>query len=158
MSPRLSFPVQRWVVLLTALSLMSCQTLGQKLVRIEQLEQEESRLQSEVVKDLMLKGDAYFSDYAFAPALEAYEEALGHVRAEDSPELWAQLQESRAEALRELGMRSEGQSRETRLTASVEAWRQALKLYMRKQRTEKQAWVQQELDETLGILAMPPPR
>ena len=103
----------------------------QKAKRLEEVKQKEQQLTEEVVRDYRLAGDAHYSNYAFASALHAYQQALHFASREQMPTLWAATMVDIGSANDALGIRASGSAIHSYLSAAVQAYHQALEVYTR---------------------------
>ena len=107
------------------------------------------RLVEETVRNYRKAGDAHYSDYAFAEALDSYQKALSFVEREQQPELWAEVQVDVGRASQELGGRTRGPAIHQYLAQAVAAYRAALEVYTREQLPQHWATTQNNLGSAL---------
>jgi tetratricopeptide (TPR) repeat protein len=122
-----------------------------KAKKLEEIKRkEETSVEEEVVRDFRLAGEAYYNNYLFDKALNAYQRALTYVSRQQTPQLWAATLIDIGRANMELGIRTEGRAIEQYLSAAARVYRQALEVYTREQLPQQWAMTQNNLGNALS--------
>lgn len=77
--------------------------------KLAEVKQREKTLTEEVVRDFRLAGAAYYNNYIFGAALQAYQRALSYMTKEQTPQVWAAVLIDVGKTHWELGIRTAGQ-------------------------------------------------
>ncbi|WP_051415142.1 tetratricopeptide repeat protein [Marichromatium purpuratum] len=126
---------------------------------VERMRQSEERIAAEqeqrehfremAIRDYRLEGDAAYNNYAFAPAFEAYENALALTNLDQRPQQWAEVIMDVAKAHYAIGIRTRGAEVQEHLSEAVAAYRAALEVYTRAQLPQQWATTQNNLGTAL---------
>ena len=111
----------------------------------QELEKSERLLIEEIIRDYRLKGDAYYNDYQFHNALDAYQKAKGRVSREESPQLWAVILTDIGNTQSQIGIRVKGDAIKEHLSEAVKAFRQTLEVFTRTDLPQNWAGTQNNL-------------
>ena len=106
-------------------------------------------LQTKVIRDYRLAGDAHHQDYQFQEALKAYQKALAEIQKEDNPQEWASLTNDIGNTYWSLGERVGGEAARQCLDNAVAAYRAALEIYTREALPHRWAATQTNLGNAL---------
>jgi tetratricopeptide (TPR) repeat protein len=126
---------------------------AERLTEIRRKKQEAEREEKAAVEDLVrtirLEGDAYYNNYTFDKALNAYRRALMYVSRQETPQLWAATLLDIGRGYSEFGIRTEGLAVKQYLRAAEETYRQALEVYTRESLPQQWAMTQNNLGAAL---------
>jgi len=112
------------------------------LQKLKDLQEKTLQISREAAVRLLRAGDAAYSDYDFAGALSEYRRASDLVGKDQSPQLWAEVQNGMGKADYEIGVRTEGSKLHEYLAQAVAALRAALEVRTREQLPQQWAATQ----------------
>jgi len=113
--------------------------------RKQEIEERETLLSKEIVRDYRLEGDAHYSNYRFDEALEAYQKAKNYISREKTPRLWASIFIDIGQAHSGTGVRVKGDAIKSHLTTAVKSFKKSLEVYTRKELPQDWAATQNNL-------------
>ena len=115
----------------------------------QKLQVQKQELQTKVIRDYRQAGHAYYQNYQFQEALNAYQKALAEIEKEDNPQEWASLMNNIGNTYTSLGERVSGEAAQQCLTEAVAACKAALTVYTRETLPQDWAMTQMNLGNAL---------
>ncbi len=125
-------------------------SLGQSELReLQKLQQQVQQRTEQAVRHFIKAGESHQARYDHAAALHVYKQAAQLVRRDQSPELWAELQNWLGIAHHELGIRVDGAAAGDHLRQALAAYRAAQQVYIRESLPQHWAMTQNNLAASL---------
>jgi tetratricopeptide (TPR) repeat protein len=139
-----------------AIELLDDEALRKTIAQAEQTkaQAEETIAQAEqkiadVVQGWLLKARLFGLQFRFKEALKAYKSALGHIKREKDPQLWAATKVEVGFTHAEVGIRTAGRAAKDHLVSAVISFRSALEIYTREDLPQQWAMTQNNLGNAL---------
>jgi tetratricopeptide (TPR) repeat protein len=125
------------------------QSAGYHAKELQTVREREQELKAKVIRDYGMAGDAYYNDYRFQDALNAYQKALAEVDKTSDPQTWAYLMNGLSNTYWNLGMRAEGDATQQYLAQAVAGYQENLTVYTRALLPQDWAMAQNNLGNAL---------
>ncbi|MBK8277795.1 MAG: hypothetical protein IPK92_18800 [Nitrospira sp.] len=118
--------------------------------KLEEAKRQLIKLTEEVAGEFKSTGDAYYANYQFDKALEAYEESLNYLKQKDLPTLWADMQRQIGLVRWQIGIRTQAGAIHEHLSQAVNRYREAQTVYTKTEFPEAWAAIEMNLGTVLS--------